>query len=228
MEFGFRVKEDPTQISPKYGRWAGSLPQSIEAMKADQFLRLARSRKWAGWARPRTCKGTGCGGAEKYTWASAEAIEDAHTVDIDSLNLSPTGVIIGRLKNLGALQEDTYGVPAGKEEWYFLWGGDGAAKPHMRLVKLNPGGWGIAPTMRVDGPARVISACEPKHFHPRQRSSDADLTGCGPRNADGSLAGRVFHTKAGAWISCSQGCCTADSSPIGGPESRTSPAPIKE
>ena len=117
------------------------------------------------------------------------------------------GVIAGRIKNLGDYTDSTYGMPNGREEWYFLWGGT-KKKNQIRIVKLIPG----QPELTVVD-AGFLHLCTPPDDHPPSTKADADLTGCAPRNQP-LTATRVFaYMREGAWISCSQGCCTSDATP---------------
>lgn len=211
----YPVSQAATHARPRYGPYAGTLPNTPEAMGAADFLDFVRSRAWNGFGRTRKCRGFFCALNLQTTEASAEAIEDANLVKIDSLASSRYGVVVGRLKNRGKHTEAKYGIPPTDDEWYLLWYADASGKPRERIVELiNPSG---VPTLKFVDREALVYACTPAHLHPPLRVAVADLTGCQSRFASAesrfASADRVVSSafrKAGAWISCSQGCCTSD------------------
>jgi hypothetical protein len=204
----YEVKEDKSEEMPRFGKYKGSIARDIKAYNAEEFRRFVRSRGWRGWARKRKCKEEGCKDGSKTTVMSAEAIEDSYKIDLDTVRVKERfGVIAGRLKNLGDYTDSTYGMPKGKEEWYLLWGG--TTEPNqVRIVKLIPGQTEL--TIIAHG---HVKACTPASEHPPGTKSEADLTGCAPRNQSLTAARLFAYMREGAWISCSQGCCTSDATP---------------
>jgi hypothetical protein len=212
----YPVSQAATHSRPRYGSYAGTLPNTPEAMGAADFLDFVRARDWSGLARTRSCRGVLCFLGLQQTEASAEAIEDANTVDINALATSRYGVLVARLENRGKHTEYTYGIPPGNDEWYFLWSADTSGKPRARLVKLSFSPTG-APSLESEKTDRLVYACTPAHSHPKLAKAVADLTGCKSRipvewNAlrFSVIALATSAWKADAWISCSQGCCTSD------------------
>jgi hypothetical protein len=216
----YPVSQPATHVLPRYGPYAGSLPNTVEAMGAVAFRDFVRARSWYGWARTRTCKGFLCALHLQTTEVSAEAIEDADAVDITALGTSRFPVVVARLKNHGSHADARYGIPATDEEWYFVWHNDPAGKPVARIAVLrDPNG---TPTLTFVGDDKPVKACVHRHPVPKSSKAEADLTGCSdyrvgyePSLRQSSRAVSVTmlvssYRTADAWISCSQGCCTSD------------------
>lgn len=217
----YRVSQAATHFLPRYGPYAGSLPNTVEAMGAVGFRDFVRARSWNGWARTRKCKGFLCALSLQTTEVSAEAVEVADSVDITALATSRYPVVVARLKNRGAHADAGYGIPAGDEEWYFEWRADSTGKPRARIIRLqNPNG---TPTLAFVPGDKLVRACVHQHPVPKASKAEADLTGCDERRVGfepsvGRSSRAVSVTMlasswrtADAWISCSQGCCTSDS-----------------
>jgi hypothetical protein len=186
--------------------YRGALPKPIDSLIRNprEFLDLVGPHVWRGHDNVRRdCKA--CGPAQ-FTIVDVGAIEDAHTVKHDSL--PPNGVIMARLHNHGQRIEAKYGIPPAGV-WYVLWGGDGQAVPHMRMVKLVVSGHDT--TIALTDVLGRIRDCGDTHADTTLAGPDADFASCRSRLAPRTTPEIATSQRTdGVWLSCSQGCCTAD------------------
>jgi hypothetical protein len=199
-----RVTAAATGGASSAARTKGELSEPIEALaaKPDVFLELVRGIPWNnGHQRDRSCRGIGCGLGRK-TKLSINTTNDGF--DVDPSNLPPYGVLMAKMMNHGSLMEERYSMPAGDEEWYFLWEKDASNSPQVRLVKLRFANDG-APSVEIDKLQKPLTVCDPAH--PKPAKADADFRGCSHVSGDQEIL--LAAAKADAWMTCAQGCCTS-------------------
>ena len=185
----------------------GTLPRPLDDMLAHpaEFKELVDPPSmYTGNFANRSC--VACGGEK--TKVHVGAIADAWRVNFNSLPLN--GVIMGRMQNFGKYDEEQYRIPK-KETWYILWGGDGASDAHMRFIRRIDEPNNVTRFELVPGWLSKVTDCgHPKKFKPDADFSDCELKFAAERNGGGA----VLSANKGVWLSCSQGCCTADAAPF--------------
>jgi hypothetical protein len=191
-------------------RVKGELGEPIEDLvkKPDVFLEFVRGIPWNnGHQRDRACRGITCS-LGRRTKLSINASNDGHNVD--PKNLPTHGVLMAKMMNHGSLMDEKFSMPAGDEEWYFLWekdsshsAQDSSHSAQVRLVKLRFGADG-APSVELDSVRKPVTVCTPEH---KPSKAEADFKGCSSHvnREDLTLAA----IRADAWMTCSQGCCTS-------------------
>lgn len=203
LDSGRAMTETSAVPASQHRSYTGELTEPISGIMQHphEFLERFAKRKWTRRVVSREC--VGCTGQE-MTKVSIGAIEDAHKVDFTKL--PAYGVIVARLQNLDDKTEAKYGIP-GKQVWYALWGGEPAtATPLMRFVKVVVRA-GKADSLALDPATYPIISCAHRHASLSRRHPDADFKTC--------ALNALSSSRADAWISCSQGCCTSSGDSLG-------------
>lgn len=182
------------------------------------------TRNGLGWrgqsGAVRACRGPGCPSTGTTT-VDVAAIGDAHRIDLR--NLPVNGVVVARLVNQGAGEEEVYRLGRGADTTYYLVverapGPVDPARPHavQTLVAITTGGG--PPSIVVRPLAGMFRACPPVGTHPGPVPAYAKFTGCAGAAAEhgAESAAQASDTAAAmiarrlrelAWISCIHGCC---------------------
>jgi hypothetical protein len=203
---------------PQPGTYAGTLPEPVEQIDAARFRTFVSQKVFRGTrvvdrdCAESDCRPDGQGGPEARIRIQAiEAIEDAHCVDF--VNLPANGVVVGRMSNVGSRQDVRYAelpssTPPGNPNvvWYMVWvpSADGAVLRLVRLTERGPD----SPKKEMDPRIGRVFECDK---HPSDHP-DAGFKKCSPsvaQSAGAPFALPVDRTGT-AWLSCAQGCCTAE------------------
>ncbi|MDB4883766.1 MAG: hypothetical protein JWL95_2532 [Gemmatimonadetes bacterium] len=201
----------PRPAKPKE-QYLGRLPKPLGKMSPTEFSQLVDTVEWSGSIRKRRCTEAGC---EKglFTTVSIMAIEDADQVNPDSL--PDNGVIVGVMQNLGQYTEAKYNMPPRSGQWYLLWIKAHNGERQLHFVKRGVHA-GVAPLLS-DQFGHIIKCKHPGDNEPRLVRADfRDCPRAGlPQNDSLRREDTADRPTAGAWLTCSQGCCTTDY-PVGG------------
>jgi hypothetical protein len=200
---------------PQPGTYAGTLPDAVERMDAARFRTFVSQKVFRGTrVVDRDCAESDCrpgGGGGPEARIRIQAIEDAHCVDF--INLPANGVVVGRMSNVGSRQDIRYSelpasTPPGNPNvvWYMVWvpSAEGAVLRLVRLTERGPD----SPKKEMDPRIGRVFECDK---HPSDHP-DAGFKKCAAsvaQNAGAPFAPPVDRS-ATAWLSCAQGCCTAE------------------
>ena len=198
----------PQRVGPPY---QGTLPDSIHKLDAARFAEFVGQKRYKGRTIDRDCSGSDCGPG-RSTKIKIEAIEDAY--EVDYINLPRTGVIVGRMRNIGPHRDVKYdSLPPNDPNtaWYLLWtratNGNAAFLHFVQLKERGPG----APVMAVLPDSFPVFDCRDQHDWKASDAGFKDEKDCRQRLASDSLPFAAPVSRVGtAWLSCAQGCCTAD------------------
>jgi hypothetical protein len=201
----------PRPAKPKE-QYLGRLPKPFGKMSPTEFNQLVDTVEWSGSIRRRACTGDGCN-KDSFTMVSIMAIEDADQVDPDSL--PDNGVIVGVMQNLGQYTEAKYDMPPRSVQWYLLWIKGDSGQRRLHFVKRTHD-VGVHPYLMTEQYGHIIR-CDHKDAEPRiVRADFRDCPRAGlPQNDSSRREDTADRPTAGAWLTCSQGCCTTDY-PVGG------------
>lgn len=177
----------------------GDLPKPLSQMTSDELWNVGQGLGFDnGPVQNRNCARGGCMGR-------VDAVRDQTP---GPLNISANGTIVARLMNLG---RQGSGENDGPENIYRT-DRDDAARFYIVALPVDGGWrWSVRKAVRGDGNAPVETAqgnwitCRhdaSNPAHPKGRSEFARCAGQGG-------AGGLFPPNDPAWITCSDGCCTA-------------------
>jgi hypothetical protein len=185
------------------GDYQGELRVPIEHLGVEVFEEIVKHADWSnGHDVDRDCSDASCVPNTGGTRVRIRAIGDAWKIS----RLAPpgAGVLVARMRNDGDGRESVYGIPPGKDWWYLLWDRNASGTPRWRLVRHH------APFLghhEISFPSygEPIKDCGDAHVY---TVSDADFKDCPPPLGAVTIA--MAAARARAWVTCSQGCCTAD------------------
>jgi hypothetical protein len=189
----------------------GELAKDIGEYTKYDLDTLLAGASWSG-AKNNNRKCRNCGAPTKVT---IEAIDDARLVH--SNNLPSHGVVIGRMSNEGNDVEDRYDLPpkhAGAVTYMILVPNPTSSdrrKAVIRLATVFEGGT----TVWVSNSREPIGPCSDNDSPPSD--SKAEFQSCEDKHPTGKSEGPTltYDPERGPfWISCFEGCCSADAPAI--------------
>lgn len=186
------------------------MPQSYRTIPDSAFDAYVAGLQWLG-----TVDRTGariCKGNVRSDKCRLEIVGARGVKGIDPRTLGPNGVIVARIRNLGAEDESYLGVPAGATRyWVMLRDSTGRAS----AVILDPARRDAGRLLRV---ATCDSTKDPKHVH--EAASRAAFRCCGncpavppAPGAPMTLMSQAVTETAPPWMTCALGCCYVEEDP---------------
>jgi len=178
----------------------GDLPVALGQITSDQLFQFGRTLRFDnGPVQQRICARAGCNGR-------VDGVRDQVP---GPANISDNGTIVARLVNLGRAGS---GEDEGDEAVYHTARENGQVDFYIVAVKSRSGwSWSIRRAVRGETtpPAELASgnwiSCRHDPNNPNHPRGKSEFARC--PNQGG--AGALFPPNDPAWITCSDGCCTA-------------------
>ena len=219
-----KVRNDEPQAPPAIMKGLkGTLPNDLQTYlnNGPAFKDFVIRKGWYGWDRKRKCiDHPDCANGAALGWMRIQAIEDAHTYPLSGL--PATGLVIGRMSNVGLYTDATMHVPKAQNYWdeyYFVLKNNGSKTSAELWIAL------LSHDQKTGLPNKKMTIVKAANdFRPcaghvaRPLKPEGDFRDCSPHPATGAQgskrAGRLASETEFAWFTCVDGCCRAQWPPL--------------